>query len=215
MTTKRIVICTGGKLGEWVNHWLRPEDQLVGADRGAIYLVNQGYELDLAIGDFDSVTPEELKQINENSRLLQSCDPVNKNVTDTEMAFEWALSEGTDEILLLGATGTRLDHSLANIHLLLKGLNEGIPCKIIDEFNEITCVRDRLDIQKRSHYSYVSLLPMSLEVHGITLHGFQYPLHDASLYMGQTRGMSNVLLDECGTVEIKEGVLLFIQSKDA
>lgn len=214
MTTKRIIICTGGNLGDWIKRWIQPDDLLVGADRGAWYLVKQGYRLELAIGDFDSVTPGELNEISEKSRLLQSCDPVNKDLTDTEMAFEWALSERPTEILLLGALGTRFDHSLANIHLLIKGLREGISCKIIDKYNEISLVRDRLKLLKNTHYSYVSLLPMSLEVYGVTLRGFQYPLHNASLYMGQTRGISNVLRDECGTIEVKEGWLLVIQSRD-
>jgi thiamine pyrophosphokinase len=129
------------------------------------------------------------------------------------MAFDWALQQHPREIVLLGALGTRFDHSLANVHLLAKGLQEGILCRIVDAHNEVLLIDRRAEVRK-GRFSHVSLLPLSMEVTGITLEGFQYPLHNATLRIGQSLGISNVLLQDVGIVTIGQGRLLVIQSTD-
>jgi thiamine pyrophosphokinase len=213
MNGKRIVIVTGGTLGDWVLSELQQADLLVGSDRGALFLVRHGYAPDIALGDFDSVTETELGEVRAGSKAFIDCDPVDKDLTDTEMAFDWAIAQNPTEIKLLGALGTRFDHSLANIHLLRKGVERGISCKIIDAYNEVVLIDRPASIIKGS-YTHVSLLPLSIEVTGITLRGFLYPLQKATLMIGQSLGISNVLLAEQGRVEIDSGLLLVIQSKD-
>jgi thiamine pyrophosphokinase len=213
MNGKRIVIVTGGTLGPWVQQELRQDDILVGSDRGALYLLEQGFIPDYALGDFDSVTELELERIRTESKQFLTCDPIDKDFTDTEMAFNWALQQQPSEIVLLGALGTRFDHSLANVHLLVKGVHQGIACTIIDSHNEVILIDRPTSIRKGS-YTNVSLLPLSMEVTGITLHGFQYPLHSATLRIGQTLGISNILVELEGRIEIQSGYLLVIQSKD-
>ncbi|MEW9701029.1 thiamine diphosphokinase [Paenibacillus sp. SI8] len=213
MKGKRIVIVTGGTLGEWILKEIHTEDVLVGSDRGALYLIERSLQPHISMGDFDSVTQEERDRIRDSSRHFLDCDPIYKDLTDTEMAFEWALAQEPASIVLLGALGTRFDHSLANIHLLRKGLDRGIPCTIIDASNEIIVIDKPARIRKGS-YTHVSLLPLSLNVTGITLHGFQYPLHQATLQIGQSLGISNVLLEQEGLIELETGMLLVIQSRD-
>lgn len=209
----RILIFTGGNLDRWALHHIRQEDLLVGVDRGAHFLVQHGCKPDFALGDFDSVSEDEKEQILKHSQTFSDCDPIMKNQTDTEMAFEWALDQQPDEILVFGALGTRFDHSLANVHLLRRGLEKNVSCRIIDPYNELQLTDRQLLVQK-GDYSHVSLLPLSLEVTGITLHGFQYPLDQATLTLGDSLGISNVLLAEFGEVKIASGLLLIIQSKD-
>ncbi|RAV16768.1 thiamine diphosphokinase [Paenibacillus contaminans] len=217
LAIKRIIIFSGGRLGEWALSYISEGDWLVGADSGARFLVANGLKPRLAIGDFDSVSSEELAQIGEVSEELISCDPVYKDFTDTEMAVEWALSQCPDELLLLGALGTRMDHSLANMHLLRKARDCGVQAVIADDHNRIalTGEGETLRISKsESNFTHVSLLPLSLEVTGITLEGFQYPLHRATLRLGQSLGISNVLNDAEGFVTTETGLLLVIQSRD-
>ncbi|MFC5450779.1 thiamine diphosphokinase [Paenibacillus aestuarii] len=213
MKDKRIVIVTGGTLGEWFRQELHEGDILVGSDRGALFLVEHGYKPHMALGDFDSVKEEEKDRIRAASQAFMDCDPIYKDLTDTEMAFEWALAQQPSHIVLLGALGTRFDHSLANVHLLRKGLEQGVTCKIVDASNEIIVIHQKTRIL-RGRYTHVSLLPLSLEVTGITLHGFQYPLHQATLQIGQSLGISNVLLEESGLIELATGLLLVVQSRD-
>jgi thiamine pyrophosphokinase len=216
LQARRIVIFSGGSLGTWAVRLVRPDDLLVGADAGALFMIRHGLTPYIAMGDFDSVTGAEAAEIEHSSDFFISCDPVMKDVTDTEMAFTWALEQKPSEIILFGALGTRLDHSLANIHLLRKGLDAGVPCMIIDAYNEISLADNRRPLELwRSRYSHVSLLPLTLDVTGITLLGFQYPLTHASLTIGQSLGISNVLVESKGSITLTEGLLLVIQSSDA
>ncbi|MCR8643562.1 thiamine diphosphokinase [Paenibacillus sp. N1-5-1-14] len=210
---RRIVIVSGGQLGNWLLDLIRPDDILVGADRGAFFLIEHGLKPDLALGDFDSVAPEELQLIREQSKQFMDCDPIDKDYTDTELALNWALEQCPASIVMLGTLGTRFDHSLANIHLLRNALTHGTPCVMIDAHNEIRLIDEQVSIAK-GDYTQVSLLPLSIEVTGINLKGFQYPLHNATLQIGQSLGISNVLLEPTGTIEIASGLLLVIQSRD-
>ncbi|MBP1964716.1 thiamine diphosphokinase [Paenibacillus aceris] len=213
MNGKRIIIVTGGTLGDWALGVIQKNDILVGSDRGALYLIQHGYKPHISLGDFDSVTAEELSLIRSSSLSFIECDPVYKDLTDTEMAFNWALAEQPEQIILLGALGTRFDHSLANVHLLRKGTELGISCSIIDSNNQILVMNQPTRIERGS-YTHISLLPLSLKVTGITLHGFAYPLHEATLEIGQSLGISNILQEPEGLIELQTGLLLVIQSKD-
>ncbi|WP_308634314.1 thiamine diphosphokinase [Paenibacillus silvisoli] len=212
MTMDRIIIFTGGRLGRWALELIRPGDVLIGADAGALFLIEHGLRPDIALGDFDSVTPEQLSFIREKSGETLDYDPIDKDYTDTELAWRLALSKQPKELLLLGALGTRFDHSLANVHLL-RMPQHGTQAKIRDERNCIHLVSDRLALVDEG-FTYVSLLPLSEKVTGITLTGFQYPLQDATLEIGQSLGISNKLLGSEGLIEVRQGMLLVIQSRD-
>ncbi|MGO4184531.1 thiamine diphosphokinase, partial [Paenibacillus sp. TAF43_2] len=105
------------------------------------------------------------------------------------------------------------DHSLANVHLLALSSQQQVKMTIIDDHNKISLISDQLNIEQQG-YPNVSLLPLSLKVEGITLDGFQYPLTDAELTIGQSLGISNVLVSSTGTISIRKGLLLVIQSRD-
>ena len=211
---RRAVIFTGGELGYWALKLLRQDDFLIGADSGALYLIRNNHRPNLAIGDFDSVTNTELTYIREGSHQTVAVDPIDKNHTDTELAFLRAIEMEPTEILLLGALGGRFDHTLANLHLLVQAHQNGIQAAIADEYQRIQLVTNHAEITA-DQYSYVSLLPLTPEVRGIHLRGFEYPLSDAVLTMGQSLGVSNQLTSPQGEIEVGEGWLLVIQSSDS
>lgn len=209
----RIVIVTGGSLGPEAAHIIRPGDTLFGADVGALRLIELGFEPDLAIGDFDSVSPQQLATIRRYSRSIEIVDPVDKDYTDTELAFHRALALEPDEIVLAGGLGTRFDHSLANVHLLAAAHRRGVRASVIDAHNEVLLTADRL-VLRRPGRPTVSLLPLTPIVSGITLTGFRYPLRNARLEIGQSLGISNVLEADEGIVTVADGLLLVILSRD-
>lgn len=209
----RIIICTGGQLGAWALEHISSNDLLIGADSGARFLLAHGLKPDIAIGDFDSVSEEEMLSIQSSSGQTIACDPIDKDYTDTEMAVRLALDMQPSEIILLGALGTRFDHSLANVHLLALAIKQNVRASIIDEHNKITLIAEELTLYGQ-HYPNVSLLPLTMHVKGITLTGFQYPLTDADLTIGQSLGISNVLVAAEGNIRVSEGLLLVIQSRD-
>lgn len=210
---KRVVIFSGGALGDWALAEVRDGDTLVGADRGALFLLRHGLKPHMALGDFDSVTAEERGEIREASGAWLDCDPVMKDFTDTEMAMQWALAQQPEEIVLLGALGTRFDHSLANVQLLWTAHQAGVRCAVVDENNEVTLV-ERYGKLRQNRFPQVSLLPLSMKVTGITLEGFLYPLRDATLVVGESRGVSNKLVAEEGHIYVGQGQLLVIRSRD-
>lgn len=213
MPSGRVVIFAGGELSPDCLHLLDEEDFIIGADRGALFLIDHGYTPDIAVGDFDSVSPEALLQIQAGSKETIGCDPVNKDLTDSEMALDLALNTQPESILLMGVTGTRMDHTLASIQMMTRALQRQVACSIMDANNYITLTGSHAVVEERG-YTYVSLLPLTPEVTGITLQGFQYPLENATLKLGQSLAVSNVLIAASGTVTIESGLLLIIQSKD-
>ncbi|ETT58126.1 thiamine diphosphokinase [Paenibacillus sp. FSL H8-0457] len=213
MKHTRVLIFTGGELSTGFLNEVQEGDFIIGADRGALFLIEHGIKPDLSVGDFDSIPPEQMDRVHSMSGKVIDCDPIDKNLTDTELAFELAMERSPESIMILGATGTRLDHTLANIHMLIRGLQHHIPCSILDENNFITLTGSSCLVENKG-FTYVSLLPLTTEVTGIYLEGFQYPLQDATLRLGQSLGVSNRLAEEKGTVRIEGGLLLIIQSRD-
>lgn len=213
MTKKRIVIFTGGNLSPQFLKEIGKDDIIIAADRGALFLIEHGIQPHIAVGDFDSITEQEREKVRDNSERIITCDPVHKDLTDTEMAFETALDLEPTDILMLGATGTRMDHTLANVHIMVRAMQHHISCTLQDEHNYMMLTTSEAFVEDRG-YEYISLLPLTNEVTGITLEGFMYPLDQATIRMGQSLGISNKLLGKSGTVSINSGLLLIIQSKD-
>jgi thiamine pyrophosphokinase len=211
--TKRIIIFTGGSLGDWALQLIEPGDYLIGADGGALFLVSNGYQPDLSLGDFDSVTIDELAAIRTASKETLAYDPIDKDFTDTELAWKYAIDKNPDQLLLVGGLGTRFDHTLANVHLLRQTVEQGIDAWIIDKHNRIRLLANQATLS-HSEFTYISLLPLTAAVKGITLDGFQYPLIDATLEIGQSLGISNKLQADTGSITIGEGLLLIIESRD-
>lgn len=184
MPSKRVVIFAGGELSPDYFALLDEEDFIIGVDRGALFLISHGYIPDIAVGDFDSVSPEAFQDIQSKSKKTITCDAVNKDLTDSEMALDIAMNQQPDSILLLGVTGTRIDHSLASIQMMTRALQRQINCYVMDSNNYVTLTGSQTVIEDLG-YTYVSLLPLTPEVTGITLEGFQYPLNDATLKLSE------------------------------
>lgn len=141
--------------------------------------------------------------------------PREKDKTDTQIAIELALMRGAEDIELMGATGSRLDHTLANLHLLLLPLQLKREACILDGNNKIYLKDTSFLIEKGKQYgNYVSLLPFSEKVEGLTLKGFQYPLDGIILEAGDSLGISNEIVEEQAAVEFSKGILLVIESLD-
>lgn len=213
MPSNRVVIFAGGELSPEYLDVLDEEDFIIGADRGALFLISHGYTPDISVGDFDSIPPEALQEIEAKSKKTITCDAFNKDLTDSEMALDLAINTQPEDILLLGVTGTRMDHTLASIQMMTRALQRQINCSVMDNNNYISLTGSHALVQDRG-FTYVSLLPLTPEVTGINLSGFLYPLTNATLKLGQSLGVSNKLIEPSGIVTIDSGLLLIIHSKD-
>lgn len=190
----------------------------VGVDRGVHTLLENGITPDAAFGDFDSVSETELEAIQFAMKDVHLY-PSEKDETDLEIAFNWAVAQTPDHLYILGATGGRLDHLLANIQLLLR---EDILDKlafieifIVDKTNILTVKKPgNYEIKATEGKKYVSFVPATVEVKGITLTGFKYPLENRHIKMGSTLCISNELISDYGTFSFSDGILMVIRSSD-
>ena len=110
------------------------------------------------VGDFDSASGEALEYLNSFRRFRSvNFNPV-KDFTDTEIAMELAMEEGADRIYILGGTGTRLDHVVANIKLPSHGPRAGKECiLLLDAHNRIRLIGSAVEDQKNGTVRQVRL----------------------------------------------------------
>lgn len=191
-------------------------DIWVGVDKGVLTLIQNGIHPKMAFGDFDSVTQQELSLIEEKVKEINRFKP-EKDETDMELALNWALLQKSVSIRLFGATGGRLDHLFANIQLLLNPILEEQPVhiEIIDRKN-IVYIKPpgEYSIKKNKNFRYISFVPITMEIRGLTLKGFKYPLRNRHIPIGSTLCISNELINEYGTFSFTEGILMIVRSKD-
>ncbi|MBR1707909.1 MAG: thiamine diphosphokinase [Clostridia bacterium] len=178
-------------------------DLVIAADRGMEAFLGVGITPDIWVGDMDSVNPAVLAMVEDKLNVLRL--PCRKDDTDGEIAVKTAIERGCDDICILGACGGRLDHALGNLALLRYAQLHGAHAEILDERVRIEAVQEELTICGESGDT-VSLIPMST-AEGVTLTGFSYPLCDETLYPFETRGISNVLISDTATVQVRQGVV--------
>lgn len=214
----RTLIVTGGIINDsffkkvLMNHNF---DTIIGVDGGLECLYRHTIIPQVVLGDFDTIDKDILNYYkNQEEILIKEYQP-EKDATDTEIAIEYAVSIGSSEITILGATGTRLDHTFGNLHSLLIAKKKGIPCCILDEHNHIELIDSGTKLEKKQQFGhYISFIPLTTTVEHITLKGFRYPLNDATLTIGNCNGVSNEIKEDCAEVLFDEGILIMIQSKD-
>lgn len=167
------------------------------------------------VGDFDSVSDKILKFYQNNEQISFHKFNPEKDNTDTDIALKLAIELDSETITIMGALGKRMDHALSNIHILSDALKEKIPCQIVDDYNRIYLISDNITLNKNKTYGkFISLIPLTSEVQGLTLKGFKYPLENASLRIGKSLGVSNEIIQEIANIELKKGILIVIESRD-
>lgn len=195
-----------------IRNLLKEADFIICADGGAAHLRRLGILPDVILGDLDSINREDREYFDARNVRFETFPP-QKDDTDTALATELALTMNPTAITYLAATGSRLDHTLANIGLLIKGLEAGVDVKIVNAKNDIRLMNRALEISGTPGDT-LSILPMTETVEGICLEGLEYPLQNATLYLGSTRGISNVFVKPVARISIKSGLLLVIKARD-
>lgn len=189
---------------------------LIGADRGLEFFPETGFCPDAAVGDFDSLSDRGKEYLHrwKNMEILRL--KPEKDDSDTQSAVNYAIDRGAKDILLLGATGSRLDHVLANLELLVLAAERGAAVSMADANNYITLARDGMVLKKDGQWgNYVSFFPLGGEVEGLTLEGFYYPLHEHLLRVSDCGlTVSNEIKEEQARVRFRSGNLLMLMTRD-
>lgn len=278
-----VIIC-GGRIEDYnrAGKYCRGADIVISADSGARHCKALGIVPDIVLGDFDSIDRGDFRELEAaGAEILRY--PVEKDMTDSELAVETAIKSGCSRVILLGSFGSRLDHSISNLFLLKKLHDANVEGIIADEKNEIRLIsgsiklnsisislnsgsiglnndsisldngnisqnngsisqnngsispnKDSISLNKdsislnngstglyngsiklkREDGVFVSLVPFGGDASGVSTRGLYYPLDGAVLRMGSSRGISNVFVDDEAYVEVKDGLLLVILSRE-
>lgn len=210
----KIAILTNGSVldKEFYQAKIKDYDLVICADGGLQHAYNMGLLPQIAIGDFDSTSPE-IRSYYQGKGCKMMTHPSMKNETDTELALDYAINQKPESIDILAGLGTRLDHSLANVHLLKKTLDQGVLARIITEHNEVMLIDSNIKI-KGTIGDGVSLLPLTSSVMGVFTTGLAYPVENGSFHIGKPYGVSNYMTGTMAQIKIKSGLLLVIKYKD-
>lgn len=201
--TKALVVA-GGDFPK--NFILEGYDLVLAVDRGLEYLVEKGIEADYIIGDFDSVSIS--RKNFPPGEILKY--PAEKSMTDLEIALDKLIEEKIDQVHIIAAIGTRLDHSLINIFLLKKLFNAGIKAKIINDNNVVFMDQGEIQVEK-NNFKYLSLLPLSQCL--VSMKGFKYNLNKVEVDFPSSLTISNEITDNIAFINVNKPCFI-IHSND-
>jgi thiamine pyrophosphokinase len=206
LSKPRCVIIGGAKILRYdrAKSAIKPDDFLIYCDGGLMHKEPLCAEPNLIVGDFDS-------HANPHSAVETIVLPCEKDDTDTVFAVKEAIKRGYTDFLLLGVVGERLDHTLANVSILLMLDDMGLSGRIIDDYSEMEIV-SRTSKRVDGSFKYFSILNLSGTARGITETGCKYPLVNAEITCDYQYGVSNeVNPGEEAVISVAEGRLLLIK----
>ncbi|MGV8904982.1 MAG: thiamine diphosphokinase [Acetobacterium sp.] len=209
-----VVIFTNGFYGEpdFYKEYLKKfkAPYIICADGGANFTRKIGLMPNMILGDMDSISDETLSYYKDTEIRRY---PVCKDETDTALAISHAIEIGATEVIIFGALGTRMDHSLGNIYLLTRFLKPGIQGMIVNEKNVIFLVENKKTLNLPIG-TVISLLPLGGEVEGLNIEGFKYPIANGKMTLENPYGISNVVIGKQQMISLKKGILLVDIPKD-
>ncbi len=209
----RAVVVAAGSLDTADRVVLDAAELTVAADAGAASLARIGVRPDVLVGDLDSIDPMLVGRLEADGTRVER-HPVDKEASDTELAVEAAIRAGATEIVLLGASGgERLDHELANLLLLADPALAGRTISAVRGGSRVTALHGG----SRHHLAgrrgdIVTLLPVGGDAVGVTTAGLRWPLDEATLALGRSRGLSNEIVAAPASVRLVEGTVLVIET---
>ncbi len=192
--------------------WLAKAHLRIAADGGLRLCRQLNLLPDILVGDFDSLTEEEVRQMQDLGVQVERF-PTRKDETDLELALGFADQKGVEEIVILGGLGARWDQTFANLLLPVSRRFRHLPMVLVDGEHELYFLNApptrRLQIVGKAGDT-LSLIPLGGDVKGVTTQGLEYALYGEDLLFGMTRGLSNVLVEDTAQIELQQGSLLIV-----
>ncbi len=204
----KCIIFAGAEVKDISSLDIDNETYIICADGGYKNALKFGIIPNLAVGDFDTLDFKEVKECK-----IIKCPP-EKDDTDTMIAVKKALEMGFDDITITGALGGRFDHTFANIQTLLYIAENNADGCIIGDNDIIYVQKNSCRTYHKKDGYYFSVFSLSGLSEGVTLKGFKYNLENGVLKNSFPLGVSNEFAEKNGFVEVKNGILLVILSKN-
>lgn len=181
-------------------------NRIIAADSGYRIAAALGYRVDVVIGDFDSLSPE--TNFSATTELVRY--PAAKDATDLELAFEFALADRPDRIVLVGGEGGRFDHELATTMLLASDRWKAVPeLEWVRTDAHCYVVRSPARIQG-DQGELISLIALGGDASGVFTTGLLWELSGETIYATSTRGVSNIFDQSEALIRVEAGVLLAV-----
>lgn len=209
----RILIFANGELPdlEAARRLLAPDDFIICADGGSRHALALGLTPDALIGDLDSIGEAELAgAVGSNTAVIRH--ERDKDDTDLELALNHALEQDPAFIIIVGALGGRLDHTLGNIALLADPRLIRRRCSLDDGLERVVLCRARTEINGAPG-DLVSLVPWGGPAEGVRTDGLRWALRGETLLPERSRGISNEMLGESARVFVEYGSVLVIHRR--
>ncbi len=206
----RAIIISGGKAPskELLLSYIKEDDMLIGVDKGCNTFYEYNITPHLILGDFDSAKKEYIEEFIKRGVKSEKYNP-EKDYTDTHLGYIKAKENGADEIIMFGVTGTRLDHTLANLGILFMALKDKIKLEIIDDNNRIFLI-DKKTTFKGQEGQIISFHALSNVVKNINIMGAKYSLKNYDMTLLEPRAICNEFLDKDITISFDEGIIMVI-----
>ena len=186
------------------------DDLIVAADSGLNHAESLGLAPSVVVGDYDSLG--HAPQVDAGVEVVTV--PTEKDVTDTQLAVELALTRGATELHIIGGLGGRLDHTLSNLAILEDLADKKVRAVIEDGQNRVRLLRCDSTILPRSSYTYLSLLALDPVCKGVEIEGVKYPLKGQKLTRTFGFAVSNEITGNCCFISVRKGTLLVVESRD-
>ena len=209
MQHRTIVVVAGGQASSGLVTTLPPGALVIAADGGIDRAHELGLTVDVAIGDFDSVTAAGLAAA-EAAGARVARHPTGKDATDLELALDAAIALEPARIVVVGSGGGRLDHLLGSVALLGHERYAGATVDADLGGVLVQIVRRTRTLRGRPG-ELVSLLPLHGPAVGVTTEGLVYPLSSETLDSGTSRGISNLFDSDTATVGVEHGVVTVVR----
>lgn len=212
----KALIITGGEFNKnFAVSFLQNKhyDYIIAVDGGIEYAKQLGIMPNMLVGDFDTYDSDDIESYEARGVVVRQFKP-EKDDTDTEIAVREAVRLGCDADIICGLGG-RVDHLLANIHVMKIGIDSGLSVRMVDGKNIIT-IKDKPFTLNKKEYNkkYISFIPFSGEVCNLKLKGFKYNLDGYTLKPGSSRCVSNEMEDVLAYVSFDSGCLIVVNSSD-
>ena len=178
---------------------------IICADGGANSAKKIGITPDFIIGDLDSVDTGTLKYFRNKSKIIKV---KRQNDTDVEKCLKFAIRNKYNEVVLLGVTGNRLDHTIGNLGIVLKFFKK-IRTHIVAENSLLTPYNNFVSLKSKES-EIISIYAFD-EKTSITSMGLKYPLKNSKLPFGKKESTSNVSIDSVVELKIKGGIVFVIR----
>lgn len=209
-----VAIVTGGTppSENLLRKYLKEVDFIIAADRGSECLYNYNIIPDLLLGDFDSARKEILDDLKPKVKEVIKFPP-EKDYTDTEIAIIEAIKRGAGKIYLFGGVGSRIDHTLGNIGLLLTTKKKGARLEIIDDNNRFYLGKNKMTLFGK-YGENISFHALCDKVTNFKIKGAKYNLESYDMSLLDPRAICNEFVDTPIEISYEKGELLIIHSID-